>query len=562
MIICGVKVSHDGGVAVIDSGRLLFSVEVEKLANGRRYSSLGDLARVGEILREEGVDPRDVDRFVVDGWYPEPGDDAPLIHTLQHGEPVRLPVAPYVNEGPCGDSLHRRWFAGVGAGPLNRGYASYTHGSGHVLAGYSTSPFARQGEDALVLAWDGGMLPRLYHVASHPFVVEALGPLVPLLGDVFVHFCMELGPFRRDLSTLAPRELTQHHLEVPGKAMAYAALGAPCPEAFAALEAALDELTATSLEASVGRRVAERRGDLFPGLSDADLIATFQAYVGHLLAQSLGRMMRRRFGGRPQNLCLAGGCALNIKWNSQLRDSGLFREIWVPPFPNDAGAAIGAACCEMVRETGVAALEWDVYSGPRLRSTAPAPGWSARACDERQLAAVLHQEREPVVVLDGRAELGPRALGNRSILAPATSPAMKDRLNDIKGRASYRPVAPVCLAARAAEVFDPGGSDPYMLFEHRLRPGWAERIPAIVHLDGSARLQTLDPAVANTRTGRILQEYERLSGIPVLCNTSANASGHGLFADVEAATRWGRTRYVWAGGILFTGPAAPAPVLG
>jgi carbamoyltransferase len=181
-----------------------------------------------------------------------------------------------------------------------------------------------------------------------------------------------------------------------------------------------------------------------------------------------------------------------------------------------------------------------------------ADGWSARRCDEVQLAALLHEHGEPVVVIDGRAELGPRALGNRSILAAATSSTMKDRLNDIKDRAYYRPVAPICLESQAHEVFDPGVADPYMLFEHRMQPGWAARIPAIVHLDGSARLQTINPETANSSSAKILQEYWRISGIPVLCNTSANLSGHGFFPDVKSATEFGRIPFVWSAGTLYT----------
>jgi carbamoyltransferase len=146
----------------------------------------------------------------------------------------------------------------------------------------------------------------------------------------------------------------------------------------------------------------------------------------------------------------------NIKWNSRLRSSGQVADIWIPPFANDSGAAIGTAACELFRRGQHQALSWDVYRGPQLTDGDVPPGWRVLGCGERELAGVLHDVGEPVVVLSGRAELGPRALGNRSILAPATDAAMKDRLNAIKDRAHYRPVAPICLSARAAEVFTPG----------------------------------------------------------------------------------------------------------
>lgn len=558
MIICGVKVSHDGGIAVVDGNRLVFSVEIEKLNNSRRYIGLSDLNLITDILDAENIDAGDIDRFVIDGWFPAPGASSLWVPTSHHGHPLRLPVAPYVSDGARRDPLHRLMFPCVDGGILRGGYASYTHASGHALGAYCSSPFASRGADSLVLAWDGGMLPHLYHVDAERVEIKYLGPLFPLVGNIFGQFCWQLEPFYRDLTSLSEEELERHELEVPGKAMAYAALGHVEPGAFKVFDEILDEFDTVAVEAasSLGQAVVTRRRELFPRMSNADIIATWQAYIGRTLLDGLAQVLRRSFGDHQQNLCLAGGCALNIKWNSMLRDSGMFSEVWVPPFPNDSGAAIGTACCEMVRETKTLKLEWDLFQGPALHNNRHMVDWPARPCDERQLAELLHYEGEPVVVLYGRAELGPRALGNRSILAPATDAGMKDRLNDIKGREDYRPVAPICLESRSSEVFAPGGIDHFMVFEHRMRPGWQERVPAIVHLDGSARLQTINPLTPTTRAGLILSEYERLSGIPVLCNTSANLCGHGFFSDVAAAINWGRTRYVWAEGTLYTNPGS------
>jgi carbamoyltransferase len=552
VIICGLKLSHDAGVAIIDGRRLMFSIELEKINNGRRYGEIGDLAAINEILCREDVDAGVIDSYVVDGWWTVDKQGAPAITTSQAGLAIEVPVAPYASDGMPDGLLHRYDFDGIAGGPLQRGYSSYSHASHHVFASYCTSPFAVRGAPALVLAWDGGMLPRLYRISPSPVSIRYLGQLFPMFGDSFTYLCKSLEPFSRGLESASPAEYGSRLLEVPGKAMAYAALGRSEPDAFPVFQKLLDELDPMKFGLGLGEVVSARQQELFAGMSSADLIATFQDYIGQSLLTSLSRMVDlERADGLP-NLCLSGGCALNIKWNSMLRDSGMFADIWVPPFTNDSGAAIGAACCEMVRQSGQAHLDWDIYSGPSLTPSASAPGWASRPCDENEVAEILHHQAEPVVVLDGRAELGPRALGNRSILAPATCASMKDRLNEMKGRAHYRPVAPICIESQASTVFSPGNADRYMLFEHRFRPGWAERVPAVMHLDGSARLQTIDPAEAGTATSRILTAYWRLSGIPVLCNTSANMSGCGFFPDVESATTWGRTRYVWSDGVLYT----------
>lgn len=513
------------------------------------------------------MDVADIDRFVVDGWFTQRADGAPAIATFAGGKPLELPVAPYTDGPTTSEPLARYSFDGYDFGPSTAGYSSYHHVSNHLLGAYCSSPFAMRGEDAVVLIWDGGMIPRLYHVEAGTRTITTVPLGLPLLGNSFAEFSASFGPFRKDTSGMSADETLRHHLSIAGKAMAYAALGTVQESAFAVFDQIIGGFVTVAEEngRQIGEKALVNRDELLPGLTDSDLIATFQAYLGRLLMTRLTAVMGRRLPWqqpssvvarrgstwRP-NLVLGGGCALNIKWNSMLRDSGLFADIWVPPFANDSGAAIGTASCEMFRETARSALRWDVYSGPRIAVGDLPADWQQRPCDVRQLAQLLHTEGEPVVVLSGRAEIGPRALGNRSILAPAGDAAMKTRLNEIKDRAGYRPVAPICLTSRSAEVFEPGGADPYMLFEHRMRPGWADRVPAVVHLDGTARLQTIDREGA--AAGQILAAYAELSGIPVLCNTSANFNGSGFFPDVASAAAWGGTKYIWSDDRLFINP--------
>ncbi|MEY9878247.1 carbamoyltransferase [Streptacidiphilus sp. MAP12-33] len=548
MLICGIKTTHDGGVALIDDGRLVFSVEMEKLRNNERYAKIKDFEIVFELLAQYGYQPRDVDHFVVDGWY--------KTHKLQKwfGQDFEAQLAPY-RRGLLGEDLLQPWQFQVQDLP----YLSFTHYAGHVASGYCASPFARAGQDSYVLAWDGWMFPFLYHVDGATRQVTSHGPLFPMIGDSYLQLGQLFEPFD------APIEYP-HVLGLAGKIMAYVALGTADPAAVAHIRAVIadsftqvlagrtpdDRFHQVGNGVEILRRVKERIA--LDDVAPQDMLASIHQAFQELLVEGV----RTATAGAPgaRNLVVVGGCGLNIKWNSALRDSGVFEQVWVPPFPNDSGSAIGTACAAMMTQQERSVLDWDVYSGPALVDSGVLPGWTQTPCTPTELARILHEGDEPVVFLSGRAEIGPRALGHRSILAPAVSLKTKDVLNEVKDREWYRPVAPVCLQDRAPDVFEPGTPDPYMLFEHTVRPQWADKVPAVRHLDGTARLQTVaadqDPVLFE-----LLTAYEHLSGVPVLCNTSANFHGSGFFPDVRSAMQWGRIRLIWSDGVLHTRQESP-----
>jgi len=258
----------------------------------------------------------------------------------------------------------------------------------------------------------------------------------------------------------------------------------------------------------------------------ADLACSVQRRLEEMILE-LGIWLHEQTGARA--LTMAGGTALNCVANSVLARKGPYEHVWVQPAAGDAGTSLGAA------------LHLSAATGrPEPMPTAAlGRGWT-----DDQLAARLKQAALPYETPDnlaavvaaaladnqivawyqGRSEFGPRALGHRSLVAHPGHQQNLERLNDIKGREQFRPIAPLVLADRAAEIFDGPLPSPYMLFVHEVAPEWQSRIPAVVHVDGTARIQTVDPA-DEPLLASLLTEFERLTGLPVLVNTSLNTAG-------------------------------------
>ncbi|MGZ6056192.1 MAG: carbamoyltransferase family protein, partial [Isosphaeraceae bacterium] len=234
-----------------------------------------------------------------------------------------------------------------------------------------------------------------------------------------------------------------------------------------------------------------------------------------------------------RNLCMAGGVALNCVMNARLRDRGPFRCIWVQPAAGDAGTALGAALWIDARERGGDHRPYRMdhaFLGPSYGDDEIEAflRWSKlpyrRMSDVAAEVAALLVRDQVVGWFQGRMEFGPRALGARSILASPIHAEMQARLNDIKDREDFRPVAPVVLEEEAANWFVDAGVSPFMLFVHEVRPEKADRIPAVRHVDGTARVQTINRS-QNARYYDLLRAFHERTGVPVLVNTSFNTRG-------------------------------------
>ncbi|HST90055.1 MAG TPA: carbamoyltransferase C-terminal domain-containing protein [Ktedonobacterales bacterium] len=238
---------------------------------------------------------------------------------------------------------------------------------------------------------------------------------------------------------------------------------------------------------------------------------------------------------RLETLCLAGGVALNCVLNARLRDRGPFARIWVQPAAGDAGTALGAALWVDARERGTDERRYTMdhaYLGPAYDEGEIEAflRWSKlayrRLDDVAGEAAELLARDRILGWFQGRMEFGPRALGARSILASPRSPDMQRRLNELKDREDFRPVAPVVLEEEAGAWFAGAseGRSPFMLFVYDVLPGQAERIPAVRHVDGTARIQTISRA-QHPLYHDLLTAFQARTGVPVLVNTSFNTRG-------------------------------------
>lgn len=221
---------------------------------------------------------------------------------------------------------------------------------------------------------------------------------------------------------------------------------------------------------------------------------------------------------KKNNLVFMGGCALNSSANTKLWK--IFENIWIMPNPGDAGSSLGAAAAAYRKH-----LNWKTpYLGYNILGSYPV---------EKILNSLL--TNKIAVVANGRAEYGPRALGNRSILADPRDPNIKNEVNKIKQRELFRPFAPVVLEEDAGEWFDMNYSSPYMQFTPKcLKP---HLIPSVVHEDGTSRVQTVNK---NQHPGlyELLIKWKNITGIPVLLNTSLNIKGQPLLNDEQDILNW------------------------
>lgn len=229
-----------------------------------------------------------------------------------------------------------------------------------------------------------------------------------------------------------------------------------------------------------------------------------------------------------RKLCIAGGVGLNCNVNYRLSQLDFIDEIFIQPAASDRGIALGCALYGSQQQGKVVkgldnAFKGPSYSADQIANALQLTGSVYREVDSpTSLAAQMLAEGKILAWHQGRSEFGPRALGHRSILADPRHPDMKDEVNlRIKFREEFRPFAPSVLSHRAADLFETESLSPYMTVSYPVKPAWRDQLGAVTHVDGTSRIQTVDPQ-SDPIYHQLIVEFERLTGVPAVLNTSFN----------------------------------------
>lgn len=542
MLTLGINAAfHDSAACLVEDGRVLAAAEDERftrIKHGKRPVPFSTwelpFHAIDFCLRAAGATLADVDHAAYSF------DPYILLGEHAHDEFIRLPLTESAHR-QIGDweNVYEPLFLASIVNAENQLIDGYPH---HLQRSFRTAKAQRK------FKWHF-VRHHLAHAASaflcSPFEAAAVWTLDGRGEDATTSYAMGAG---NELEFLAqvnfPHSLgllyeavTTHlgflHSSDEYKVMALASYGEPrfLPDFREIIQIKNDgkyEINDLRLTERFG--AARTKADEF-GKLHFDIARSLQAAIEET-ALELGDWLFEKT--HSENLALAGGVALNCVMNARIRDLGKFKNVWVQPAAGDAGTALGAALWVDAQERQATARSYemtDVYLGAQFSDDEIEQflKWSKllyrKSVDiAADTARILAQEKI-VGWFQGKMEFGPRALGARSILASPIRAEMQTKLNEIKDREDFRPVAPVVLEERAAEWFVGAHSPaPFMLFVFDVQPDKKERLAAVRHVDNTARVQTINPQ-QNLLYYDLIREFDRLTGVPVLVNTSFNTRG-------------------------------------
>lgn len=572
---------HDASITAMEDGVVLFHWELERILNMKHFCGLDAKHYIFEVLETHclpklGWTMDNIEVFVLGGqgeWSGSPLDN--VVPTVRNDD-TTFDFPLYDNEYDMPYADFREEWRGK-----ERRFILVTHHVSHMAYAYYTSPH----DEALVMAYDGigdynttttfgiGRDGKLEYIANlhkdngEVFPNNSIGLTYSFLGFLFKFF------------------YTPHLLSTAGKAMGLSSYGTPYPEGHPVWEACFELLTkyppTQKLDwffHKVNAYIDQH--ELADPMNEnvQNIMATIQEVAEVYVCKAVEAI--RSYHGIPdlRNLCMAGGCALNVQINTRLLEDGIVDNLYVPPATSDCGISYGAALYawyHVMDNPWEPVVFHDPYKGDEVYYQLPAPGeenhdemYAQFLLDWPDLEAHYIPSEDTLVWLtanwlaegkiiawaQGRAEIGPRALGNRSILCHpgvagkdaevtfekchnggvVANGTMKDTINKkVKNREFWRPFAPIVLEEYARHIFEIEHPQPYMLESPKVKYWqgyqqdgnyWWKDIAAVVHVDGTCRVQTVNYQ-QNPLLYKLLDKFHRITRIPVILNTSLNDKG-------------------------------------
>ncbi len=504
MKILSYNPGHDGAIAYLKDGHLMFSIEAEKDSN-YRYTPISS----PDVFKTFGEIDEIPDVLCTGGWWPRDHYDylyGSQVHVGYRGLSIR-------------DILidQRRLFSK----PVQ--YFSSSHERSHLLSAFGMSNLTK-GTPCYALVWEGA-IGAFYEIDSELNIT--------ILADVLNQAGNRYGLLYGLADPTFPKNGPYPRFQDAGKLMAlasYSNRSTPSSEERKLLNFLLDgpyrELSAyedieRSLYYNVGLDDPEFRN--FAGIFSNKIFDVFYQFAKANMNKRLP-------------LIIGGGCGLNCDWNTKWRETNIFSDVFVPPVANDSGSAIGTAIDAQFHFTGNPKIAWNVYSGLEFITSGSIDLslYDIAATNYSMIAEML-ANNFIIGWVNGRYEIGPRALGNRSILASPFHESTRVRLNEIKQREQFRPIAPVCLEEDAVKWFDCDQESPFMLYTYRVK---TNTLAAVTHVNRTARIQTVS-FISNPHLHNLLIAFKARTGYGVLCNTSLNFKGKGFInnlTDLSAYT--------------------------
>ena len=494
MLILALKPGHDGAIAAVEDRRLIMSLESEK-DSFPRHSAVTPTSVLQALERLDAIP----DVFALGGW-------------LKRGRPLG---AGYMGV----DEPVQRAVRMLGKEAT---FFTSTHERSHIMMAIGMAP-KHEPTMRAVLVWEGAV--GAFYLVDHRCEVVQTIPVLGSPGARFAFLFAIADPPYPDKNR-TPR------MEDAGKLMALAGFGDPSAADRGIVETVERLMTMPGMWPLPKSEFAD--SCLYNAGVESEACKIAAALLADRIFDTYADAARQHL---PEGLPLfvSGGCGLNCEWNVKWRDLGHFASVFVPPCTNDSGSAVGTALDALASTTGDPYVDWSVYCGLEFEWDAPPNPevWTRRELDEEAVAAALEAGRVFAWV-QGRTEIGPRALGNRSLLAEPFRPETKDRLNEIKQREDYRPIAPCCRLEDVGAAYDRDFPDPYMLYFRRAA---RSDLGAVTHVDGSARCQTVSKE-ENPPLHRLLSAFAERTGVGLLCNTSLNFKGTGFINRMSDLARY------------------------